>query len=120
MSPSRRHESIKRREAGATGKMEHKLPGRHRINDVVDKNKVKEIQTTATTAGFDHAAQNLKSSPRRQKVLVVPKKEHVPKAARAMRKHKVYGTVRTPKGNKGKTKSELDALSKSRRGFGNK
>ena len=94
MSPSRKHESIKKREAGNTGKKEHWVRGR-RI-DVVKKGKAVEVQTTVTSAGLLKAAQRLKSSGRRQKVLVVPRAEHVPKAAAALRKAKTTGTARTP------------------------
>ena len=94
MSPSRKHESLKKKEAGTTGKTEHWVRGR-RI-DVVKKRKAIEVQTTVTSAGLLKAAQRLKSSGRPQKVLVVPKAEHVSKAAAALRKAKTGGTARTP------------------------
>lgn len=94
MSPGRKHESIKRKEAGATGKSEHWVRGR-RI-DVVKKGKAVEVQTTVTSEGLLKAARRLKSSGRRQKVLVVPKTEDVSKAAVALRRAKTGGTARTP------------------------
>ena len=94
MSPSRKHEAIKRREAGRTGKPEHWVRGK-RI-DVVKKGKAIEVQTTVTSEGLLKAAKRLKSSGRPQRVLVVPKPEDVPKAARALRKAKTGGTARTP------------------------
>lgn len=94
MSPGRKHESLKKKEAGTTGKKEHRVRGK-RI-DVVKKGKAIEVQTTVTSAGLLKAAQRLKSSGRRQKVLVVPKAEHVPQAAAALRKAKTAGTARTP------------------------
>lgn len=94
MSPSRKHESIKKKEAGTTGKKEHWVRGK-RI-DVVKKGKAIEVQTTVSSAGLLQAAKRLKSSGRRQKVLVVPKPKDVPKAAAALRKAKTTGTARTP------------------------
>lgn len=94
MSPSRKHESIKKKEAGATGKLEHWVRGR-RI-DVVKKGKAIEVQTTVSAEALLKAAKKLKSSGRRQKVLVVPKAKDVPKAAAALRKAKTGGTARTP------------------------
>jgi len=94
MSPSRKHESIKKREAGKTGKKEHWIRGK-RI-DVVKKSKAVEVQTTVTSTGLLQAAKRLKSSGRKQKVLVVPKSKDVPKAAAALRKAKTGGTARTP------------------------
>jgi hypothetical protein len=94
VSPGRKHESLKKKEAGTTGKKEHRVRGK-RI-DVVKKGKAIEVQTTVTSAGLLKAAQRLKSSGRRQKVLVVPKAEHVPQAAAALRKAKTAGTARTP------------------------
>lgn len=94
MSPGRKHESIKKKEAGATGKKEHWVRGKRL--DVVKKGKAIEVQTTTTSEGLLKAAKRLKSSGRRQKVLVVPKAEDVPKAARALRKAKTGGTARTP------------------------
>ena len=94
MSPGRKHESIKKKEAGATGKPEHWVRGK-RI-DVVKKGKAIEVQTTVTSEGLLKAAQRLKSSGRRQRVLVVPNAQDVPKAATALRKAKTGGTARTP------------------------
>jgi len=94
MSPSRKHERIKKKEAGTTGKMEHRVRGK-RI-DVVKKGKAIEVQTTVTSEGLFKAAKRLRSSGRRQRVLVVPTPEHVPKAAAALRKAKTGGTARTP------------------------
>ena len=94
MGPSRKHESIKKKEAGKTGKLEHWVRGK-RI-DVVKKGKAVEVQTTVTSAGLLQAAKRLKLSGRKQKVLVVPKPGDVPKAAAALRKAKTGGTARTP------------------------
>ncbi len=94
MSPSRKHESIKKKEAGKTGKQEHWVRGK-RI-DVVKKGKAIEVQTTVTSEGLRKAAQRLKSNGRKQKVPVVPKAKDVPKAAAALRKAKTGGTARTP------------------------
>ena len=94
MSPGRKHELLKKKEAGTTGKKEHWVRGR-RI-DVVKKGKAVEIQTTVTSEGLLNAAKRLKSSGRKQKVLVVPKPKDVPKAAAALRKVRTSGTARTP------------------------
>ena len=94
MSPGRKHKAITKKEAGTTGKKEHWVRGK-RI-DVVKKGKAIEVQTTVTSEGLLKAAQRLKSSGRKQKVLVVPKPGDVPKAARALRKAKTGGTARTP------------------------
>lgn len=94
MSPSRKHERIKKKEAGKTGKLEHPVRGK-RI-DVVKKGQAIEVQTTVSSEGLLKAAKRLKSSGRRQRVLVVPTPKDVPKAAAALRKAKTGGTARTP------------------------
>ena len=98
MSPSRQHEQIKKQERGTTGKTE--VPRVHKGHvirlDVMKKNKAVEVQTTVTSEGLRKSAERLKASGKKQKVLVVPKAEDVPKAARALREAKISGTARTP------------------------
>ena len=98
VSPGRKHESIKRREAGTKGKQEVPVVrgGKLIRVDVIKKRKAVEVQTTVTSEGLLKAAKRLKSTGKPEKVLVVPKPEDVPKAARALRKAKTGGTARTP------------------------
>ncbi len=98
MSPSRKHEAIKKKEAGTKGKQEVPVVrgGKLVRVDVMKKRKAIEVQTTATSGGLLKAAKRLKSTGKPEKVLVVPNPEDVPKAAKALRKAKTGGTARTP------------------------
>ena len=102
MSPSRKHELIKKKEAGKTGKQEVPVVRKGKLYrvDVVKGDKAVEVQTTTSSAGLLEAAKRLKSVGKRQKVLVVPTSEDVPKAAAALRKAKTGGTARTPDGKR--------------------
>jgi len=107
MSPSRKHELIKKKEAGKTGEQEVPVVRKGKLIrvDVVKRDKAVEVQTTTSSAGLLKAAKRLKLIGKRKKVLIVPTSEDVPKAAAALRKAKTGGTARTPDGKRKTTVS---------------
>lgn len=99
MPESKKHEELKRKEAGKEGKKEAPLKRGGRL-DVATPRKAVEIQMETSQKGLQEAAKRLKRSRKPQKVLVVLKPKDVPKAAAAMRKEGVGGTARTPDGSR--------------------
>lgn len=97
MSESESHKRAKAKAAGKTGDTEVSL-GSKRL-DAVTKKKVVEVERSGTTQGLEKAAQRLKASGRSQKVLQVPQQD-MSKAAEAMRKEGVSGTVKNMGGTK--------------------
>lgn len=98
MSESEAHKRAKKKAAGKSGETEKRLKGDMRL-DAATKKKATEVERSGTSAGLEKAAQRLKDSRKKQKVLQVPNKD-MDKATAAMRKKGVKGTVK----NMGSTK----------------
>lgn len=88
------HKRAKAKAAGKGGKTEKKLPGGKRL-DAITKGDgtATEVERSGTTQGLNRAAQRLKKSGARQKVLQVPQKD-MDNAAAAMKKAGIGGTVK--------------------------
>ena len=100
MPETQSHKRAKQKAAGRGGKVEQKLPGRKRLDAITKSGKTAtEIERSGTTQGLSKAAQRLKKSRAKQKVLQVPQKD-MDKAAAAMRNAGVGGTVKNMGGTK--------------------
>ncbi len=98
MSESQSHKRAKAKAAGKTGQTETPLPGGKRL-DARTKSTATEVERSGTTQGLEKAARRLQQSDAPRKVLQVPQ-AHMPKAAAAMKKVKVSGTVKNMGGTK--------------------
>ena len=98
MSESQSHKRAKSKAAGKSGRTEVPLKGNRRL-DAATKKRATEVERSGTTAGLTKAAKRLKDSRRSQKVLQVPQKD-MSKAARAMKKAGVKGSVKNMTGTK--------------------
>ena len=98
MGETSSHKRAKAKAAGKSGKTEVPLKGNRRL-DAVSKVKATEVERSGTKAGLEKAAQRLKASRKRQKVLQVPQKD-MDKASQAMRNVGVGGTVKNMSGTK--------------------
>ena len=98
MGETSSHKRAKAKAAGKSGKTEVPLKGNRRL-DAVSKVKATEVERSGTMAGLEKAAQRLKASRKRQKVLQVPQKD-MDRASQAMRKVRVGGTVKNMSGTK--------------------
>ncbi len=101
MTESPSHKRAKKEAAGKKGKTEVPLPGGG-ILDAATNKTATEVERSGSNAGLKKAAQRLKDSDKPQRVLVVPQKD-MSKAAEAMRKAGVSGSVK----NMGGTKSQF-------------
>ena len=98
MAESKAHKAAKSKAAGKQGKKEVPLKDGKRL-DAATPRRATEVERGGTAQGLYKAAQRLKSSRRNQKVLQVPEKD-MSKAADAMRKAGVSGTVKNMNGSK--------------------
>ena len=98
MTESQSHKRAKSKAAGKTGKKEVVIKGKKRI-DAVTKVKATEVERSGSMDGLIKAAGRLKASGKRQKVLQVPQMD-MKKAADAMRKAGIGGTVKNISGTK--------------------
>lgn len=98
MAETPAHKRAKRRAAGGTGRTEAKLPSGKRL-DAKTSIKATEVERGGSEAALRKAARRLKESGVRQKVLQVPQKD-MKKAAEAMRREGVSGTVKNMGGTK--------------------
>ena len=98
MGETSSHKRAKAKAAGKSGKTEVPLKGKRRL-DAVSKVKATEVERSGNMASLKKAAQRLKDSRKRQKVLQVPQK-HMDKASQAMRDVEVGGTVKNMSGTK--------------------
>jgi hypothetical protein len=98
MGETSSHKRAKAKAAGKSGKTEVPLKGDRRL-DAVSKIKATEVERSGTVDGLEKAAQRLKASRKRQKVLQVPQKD-MDRASQAMRKVRVGGTVKNMSGTK--------------------
>ena len=98
MSESSSHKRAKSQAAGKKGKTEVRLSGNRRL-DAASNKRATEIERSGNSEGLLKAAKRLQSSGKPQKVLQVPQKD-MPKAAKAMQKAGVNGTVKNMSGTK--------------------
>ena len=100
MSETPAHRRAKKRAAGPGGKTEAPLPGNQRLDAITKgRGRATEIERSGSAAGLDAAAQRLKKSGARQKVLQVPQKD-MNAAAAALCKADIGGTVKNMSGTK--------------------
>jgi hypothetical protein len=98
MAETSSHKRAKSRAAGKTGQTEKPIKGGRRL-DACTKKRATEVERSGSQAGLEKAARRLRSSRKPQKVLQVPNKD-MDKAAVAMRKVGVGGTVKNMGGTK--------------------
>ena len=101
MTESESHKRGKSKAAGKSGKTEKPIGGKRRV-DAVTKIKATEIERSGSSEGLKKAAERLRDSRKRQKVLQVPEKD-MKKATDAMREVGVSGTVKNMGGTKRKS-----------------
>ena len=101
MSKTPSHKRAQGKAAGRSGKTEVKIKGTNKRLDAVNKSgtKATEVELSGTIAGLEKAAQRLKMRRSQQKVLQVPQQD-MSKAAEAMKKKNVKGTVKNMSGTK--------------------
>lgn len=88
------HKRAQSKAAGKGGKKEVKLKGGKRLDAITKSGtKVTEIERSGNTKMLEKAAQRLKARRSKEKVLQVPQKD-MSKAAQAMKKVGVKGTVK--------------------------
>ena len=104
MAESESHKRAKAKAAGRGGQTEKKLPGGRRLDAATPK-RATEIERSGSTEGLRKAVQRLKSSRKPQKVLQVPQQD-MGKAADAMRRSGVGGTVKNMGGTKRRSVSK--------------
>ena len=97
MAETEAHKRAKAKAAGPNGQTEAPLPG-HRRLDAESKKKATEVERSGEAQQLLKAAQRLRQSGKPQKVLQVPQKDMV-KAADAMKKARVKGTVKNMQGS---------------------
>jgi len=98
MSETPSHKRAKTKAAGPAGKTEVPLKGGRRL-DAARKKTATEVERSGSSAALKKAAQRLKASRKKQKVLQVPQKD-MSKAAQAMRSIGVGGSVKNMAGTK--------------------
>ena len=100
MSETSAHRRAKKLAAGRGGRTEVPLGGKQRL-DALTKGggKATEVERSGSTAGLDAAAQRLKKSRARQKVLQVPQ-WHRDQAVEALKSAGIGGTVNNMGGTK--------------------
>lgn len=98
MPETSKHKKAKRKAAGKSGRTEVALKGKKRL-DAATRKTATEIEYSGTMDGLVRAARRLKASWKPRKVLQVPQKD-LSKAAEAMRKAGVSGTVKNISGTK--------------------
>jgi len=98
MSETPSHKRAKDRAAGRSGRTEKPLPGGRRL-DAATRGRATEVERSGSGKLLEAAAQRLRDSRRKQKVLQVPQKD-MDSAASAMRRKGVRGTVKNMSGTK--------------------
>ena len=98
MAETQSHKRAKANAAGQAGKTEVPLKRGRRLDATRNKTAT-EIERSGSSAALEKAAERLKASRKKQKVLQVPQKD-MTKAARAMRDVGVGGTVKNMGGTK--------------------
>ena len=98
MSETDAHKRAKNKAAGKSGTTEKRISGGRRL-DAVTKKTATEVERSGSTAGLNKAARRLRDSGKAQKVLQVPQTD-MTKAAKALRKVGIGGTVKNMSGTK--------------------
>jgi hypothetical protein len=98
MPESTSHKRAKQKAAGKSGETEKPIRRRRRL-DAATKHRATEVERSGDLAALKRAAQRLKDSGKRQKVLQVPQQD-MDKATQAMRDVGVTGTVKNIGGTK--------------------
>ncbi len=98
MAETPSHKRAKAAAAGKSGQTEKPLPGNRRL-DAASPKRATEIERSGAPQKLVQAAQRLKASGKPQKVLQVPQSD-MGKAAEAMRKAGVRGSVKNMGGTK--------------------
>jgi len=98
MTESTAHRRAKSKAAGRSGTKEKTISGGRRV-DAVSRKKATEVERSGSKDGLIKAVRRLRDSGRSQKVLQVPQPD-MHKAADAMRKVGVSGTVKNMSGTK--------------------
>ena len=98
MPESQSHKRAKVKAAGKTGKTEVSLTRSRRLDAQTRKTAI-EIERSGSSQGLTKAVGRLKTSHKSQKVLQVPQQD-MAKAAKAMKKVGVKGTVKNIGGTK--------------------
>lgn len=98
MAESQAHRRAKVKAAGKGGETETPLPGNKRL-DAKTRTKATEVERSGNTKQLEKAALRLKQSRKPQSVMQVPQKD-MGKAADAMKKVGVKGTVKNMTGTK--------------------
>ena len=103
MAESKSHKTAKQRAAGRRGRTEVPLPGKRRLDAKTSGGgRATEVERSGNEASLEKAARRLKASRAKQKVLQVPQKD-MTKAAKAMRRIHVGGTVKNMGGTKSRS-----------------
>ena len=110
------HKAAKSKAAGKSGKTEVPLKGGKRL-DAATKRKAVEVERSGSADGLAKAARRLKTSGKAQKVLQVPQKD-MGKAAAAMRKVGIGGTVKNLSGTKRRSVPKKRAQKTKTKGTG--
>ena len=98
MPESQAHKDAKSKAAGKSGRTEAPLKGGGRLDAQTDK-RATEIERSDSKARLEQAARRLKDSGKSQKILQVPQ-QNMSKAAEAMKKVGVKGSVKNMGGTK--------------------
>ncbi|RLA44814.1 MAG: hypothetical protein DRR42_20075 [Gammaproteobacteria bacterium] len=98
MTESTAHRRAKGQAAGRSGTTEKKISGGRRL-DAVTRKTATEIERSGSSAGLVKAARRLRDSGKPKRVLQVPQTD-MAKAADAMRKVGIGGTVKNMSGTK--------------------
>ena len=98
MSVSNSHRRAQIKAAGPNGRIEAPISGNRRL-DAQTKNRATEVERSGRASRLESAAKRLSASRSPQKVLQVPQHD-MPKAAKAMRRQGVGGTVKNMSGTK--------------------
>jgi len=101
MAKSSSHKQAQGKAAGRGGKTEVKIKGSNKLLDAVTKSgkTATEVERSGNMQSLEKAAQRLKMRRSQRKVLQVPQPD-MGKAAQAMQKKKVHGTVKNMTGTK--------------------
>jgi len=104
MTETPAHKRAKAKAAGKSGTTEKRLSGGRRL-DAATKKTATEVERSGRTAGLNKAARRLRDSRKVQKVLQVPQTD-MTKAADALRKAGIGGTVKNMSGTKRRSVSK--------------
>lgn len=99
MVESTSHKAAKHRAAGRGGKTEVPLSRGRRLDALSPGGRATEVERSGNARALQSAASRLKASRAKQKVLQVPQHD-MDKAAAALRREKVSGTVKNMSGTK--------------------